>query len=181
MTFGIGDLTRPLVRLSKDFGSPTHRPSTDKGTTTSEGRCHFDKGCRVSWSPVGRRARCAVAAQLVQVCTFVTRNEPRFRNANTIHKHLPWCILPVCRSHLSAHETRDALAAGVPGCVACPSRILELQSIQSSGIAFNWGALLGWSAVAGSVNWAVCLPLYAGGICWTLVYDSIYAHQVRVL
>ncbi|GBE79332.1 DUF21-domain-containing protein [Sparassis crispa] len=45
------------------------------------------------------------------------------------------------------------------------------------GLAFNWGALLGWSAVAGSVNWSVCLPLYAGGICWTLVYDSIYAHQ----
>lgn len=47
-----------------------------------------------------------------------------------------------------------------------------------SGLAFNWGALLGWSAVAGSVDWSVCLPLYAGGICWTLVYDSIYAHQV---
>ncbi|KDQ64714.1 hypothetical protein JAAARDRAFT_235937 [Jaapia argillacea MUCL 33604] len=45
------------------------------------------------------------------------------------------------------------------------------------GLAFNWGALLGWSAVAGTVNWSVCLPLYAGGVCWTLVYDSIYAHQ----
>ncbi|KAJ3756182.1 UbiA prenyltransferase family-domain-containing protein [Lentinula raphanica] len=45
------------------------------------------------------------------------------------------------------------------------------------GLAFNWGALLGWSAVAGAVDWHVCLPLYAGGICWTLVYDSIYAHQ----
>ncbi|KAL5527170.1 hypothetical protein ACEPAG_5961 [Sanghuangporus baumii] len=45
------------------------------------------------------------------------------------------------------------------------------------GLAFNWGALLGWSAVAGSVDWRVALPLYAGGICWTLVYDSIYAHQ----
>ena len=49
-----------------------------------------------------------------------------------------------------------------------------------AGFAFNWGALLGWSAVAGSVDWAVCLPLYAGGVCWTLVYDSIYAHQVRL-
>lgn len=49
------------------------------------------------------------------------------------------------------------------------------------GLAFNWGALLGWSAVAGEVDWSVCLPLYAGGICWTLVYDSIYAHQVRPL
>jgi 4-hydroxybenzoate polyprenyltransferase len=47
------------------------------------------------------------------------------------------------------------------------------------GLAFNWGALLGWSAVAGEVNWQVCIPLYAGGVCWTLVYDSIYAHQVR--
>ena len=47
------------------------------------------------------------------------------------------------------------------------------------GLAFNWGALLGWSAVSGTVDWSVCLPLYAGGVCWTLVYDSIYAHQVR--
>jgi hypothetical protein len=47
-----------------------------------------------------------------------------------------------------------------------------------SGLAFNWGALLGWSAVAGYVDWIVALPIYAGGICWTLVYDSIYAHQV---
>lgn len=38
--------------------------------------------------------------------------------------------------------------------------------------------MLGWSAVAGAVNWHVCLPLYASGVCWTLVYDSIYAHQV---
>ncbi|PBK69700.1 4-hydroxybenzoate polyprenyl transferase [Armillaria solidipes] len=45
------------------------------------------------------------------------------------------------------------------------------------GLAFNWGALLGWAAVAGTTNWSVCLPLYAGGVCWTLVYDTIYAHQ----
>ncbi|KAF9451618.1 4-hydroxybenzoate polyprenyl transferase [Macrolepiota fuliginosa MF-IS2] len=45
------------------------------------------------------------------------------------------------------------------------------------GLAFNWGALLGWSAVVGAVDWSVAVPLYAGGVCWTLVYDSIYAHQ----
>jgi len=45
------------------------------------------------------------------------------------------------------------------------------------GLAFNWGALLGWGAVANSVNWAVCLPLYAAGISFTIVYDTIYAHQ----
>ena len=55
----------------------------------------------------------------------------------------------------------------------------ELKLTCEKGLAFNWGALLGWSAVAGSVDWRIALPLYAGGICWTLVYDSIYAHQVR--
>ncbi|KAM5181490.1 4-hydroxybenzoate polyprenyltransferase, mitochondrial [Mantella aurantiaca] len=45
------------------------------------------------------------------------------------------------------------------------------------GLTFNWGALLGWSAVKGSCDWSVCLPLYASGVLWTLVYDTIYAHQ----
>nr|XP_020657422.1 4-hydroxybenzoate polyprenyltransferase, mitochondrial isoform X2 [Pogona vitticeps] len=47
------------------------------------------------------------------------------------------------------------------------------------GLAFNWGALLGWSAVQGSCNWSVCLPLYFSGVLWTLIYDTIYAHQDR--
>jgi len=45
------------------------------------------------------------------------------------------------------------------------------------GLTFNWGALLGWSAVQGYCNLSVCLPLYAAGVAWTLVYDTIYAHQ----
>ncbi len=44
------------------------------------------------------------------------------------------------------------------------------------GLAFNWGALVGWSAVMGSVSTAP-LILYAGGVFWTLAYDTIYAHQ----
>lgn len=47
------------------------------------------------------------------------------------------------------------------------------------GMTFNWGALLGWSATQGSVDWSACLPLYAAGVCWTIVYDTIYAHQVN--
>ena len=44
------------------------------------------------------------------------------------------------------------------------------------GIAFNWGALLGWVAHTGSLTLAPVL-LYLGGIAWTLFYDTIYAHQ----
>jgi 4-hydroxybenzoate polyprenyltransferase len=46
------------------------------------------------------------------------------------------------------------------------------------GLTFNWGALLGYAAVHGSCDWSVVLPLYLGGAFWTLVYDTIYAHQV---
>lgn len=45
------------------------------------------------------------------------------------------------------------------------------------GLTFNYGALLGWSAVQGSCDWSVVLPLYAGCVAWTLIYDTIYAHQ----
>ncbi|CAK6959825.1 -hydroxybenzoate polyprenyltransferase%2C mitochondrial [Scomber scombrus] len=45
------------------------------------------------------------------------------------------------------------------------------------GLTFNWGALLGWSAVKGCCDWSVCLPLYFSGVMWTLIYDTIYAHQ----
>ncbi len=44
------------------------------------------------------------------------------------------------------------------------------------GFTFNWGALLGWSAVHGSLG-APALALYFAGIFWTLGYDTIYAHQ----
>lgn len=44
------------------------------------------------------------------------------------------------------------------------------------GIAFNWGALLAWTAHAGALHWPAVV-LYLAGIAWTLFYDTIYAHQ----
>lgn len=44
------------------------------------------------------------------------------------------------------------------------------------GLAFNWGALVGWTSLHGSLS-AAPLLLYAGGVAWTLGYDTIYAHQ----
>lgn len=45
------------------------------------------------------------------------------------------------------------------------------------GLTFNWGAILGWAAVHGNIDLSVVGPLYASGVAWTLVYDTIYAHQ----
>jgi 4-hydroxybenzoate polyprenyltransferase len=46
------------------------------------------------------------------------------------------------------------------------------------GLAFSWGALMGWAAAFG----ALAIPpllLYAGSIAWVIGYDTIYAHQDR--
>jgi 4-hydroxybenzoate polyprenyltransferase len=50
------------------------------------------------------------------------------------------------------------------------------------GLTFNWAALVGWAAASGAGDLAAMTPgllLYAGGIFWTLGYDTIYAHQDR--
>jgi 4-hydroxybenzoate polyprenyltransferase len=44
------------------------------------------------------------------------------------------------------------------------------------GLAFSWGALMGWAAVFGRLDVAPVL-LYAAAIAWTIGYDTIYAHQ----
>ncbi len=46
------------------------------------------------------------------------------------------------------------------------------------GLAFSWGALMGWPAAFGRLDWPP-LVLYAGSICWVIGYDTIYAHQDR--
>jgi 4-hydroxybenzoate polyprenyltransferase len=46
------------------------------------------------------------------------------------------------------------------------------------GLAFSWGALMGWAAAFGRLD-APALLLYAGSICWVIGYDTIYAHQDR--
>jgi len=46
------------------------------------------------------------------------------------------------------------------------------------GLAFSWGALMGWPALFGRLDLAP-LVLYAGSIAWVIAYDTIYAHQDR--
>jgi 4-hydroxybenzoate polyprenyltransferase len=46
------------------------------------------------------------------------------------------------------------------------------------GLAFSWGALMGWAGAFGRLDWPAVL-LYAGAISWVIGYDTIYAHQDR--
>ncbi len=46
------------------------------------------------------------------------------------------------------------------------------------GLAFSWGALMGWPALFGRLD-LPALVLYAGSIAWVIGYDTIYAHQDR--
>ncbi|MFC3208649.1 4-hydroxybenzoate octaprenyltransferase [Aquamicrobium soli] len=44
------------------------------------------------------------------------------------------------------------------------------------GLAFSWGALMGWSNEFGDIDGPAVL-LYIGSVMWTIGYDTIYAHQ----
>ncbi|MCP8884935.1 4-hydroxybenzoate octaprenyltransferase [Devosia sp. XJ19-1] len=44
------------------------------------------------------------------------------------------------------------------------------------GLAFSYGALVGWTSQTGALGWAP-LVLYAGTILWVIGYDTIYALQ----
>ncbi|XP_045525764.1 4-hydroxybenzoate polyprenyltransferase, mitochondrial [Pieris brassicae] len=48
------------------------------------------------------------------------------------------------------------------------------------GATFNWGALLGYSVLQGHLEPSVCVPLYIAAMAWTVLYDTIYAHQDKV-
>ena len=101
-------------------------------------------------------------------------SHPASQHATTASHHLP-----------ASTPHRPSSYPTLPCPTTHPSSIHVHTYIQNSpipaqptpGLAFNWGALLGWSAVSGAVHWPVAGLLYAGGVLWTLVYDSIYAHQ----
>ena len=44
------------------------------------------------------------------------------------------------------------------------------------GLVFSWGALVGWPAVTGSLDWPAIL-LWLGTVAWVVGYDTIYAIQ----
>ncbi|CAK9304662.1 unnamed protein product [Gordionus sp. m RMFG-2023] len=49
------------------------------------------------------------------------------------------------------------------------------------GIVFNWGALMGWSAIFGSLQPILPISILSiACICWIVLYDTVYAHQDKI-
>jgi 4-hydroxybenzoate polyprenyltransferase len=44
------------------------------------------------------------------------------------------------------------------------------------GLVFSWGALVGWPAVTGRLDWSPVL-LWTGSVAWVVGYDTLYAIQ----
>ncbi|TXM64125.1 4-hydroxybenzoate octaprenyltransferase [Methylobacterium sp. WL103] len=76
----------------------------------------------------------------------------------------------------------DAFAIGVGLCSLLPVAIYPFMKRVMSmpqlvlGLAFSWGALMGWAALLDQVG-VPALLLYAGTIAWVVGYDTIYAVQ----
>lgn len=77
---------------------------------------------------------------------------------------------------------RFAVVTGVAsmGVVAIYPLMKRITSVPQFilGIAFSWGALMGWASVFRSID-DPALLLFAGSVCWVFGYDTIYAHQDR--
>jgi 4-hydroxybenzoate polyprenyltransferase len=75
---------------------------------------------------------------------------------------------------------RDAVAVGAAslGLVALYPLMKRITHWPQAflGLTFNWGVLVAWAAAGSGPPWPA-IALYAAGICWTLGYDTIYAHQ----
>jgi len=87
---------------------------------------------------------------------------------------------PLCKVRLFSHtHTHTALNTISPTPLPCQRFTNWPQLVL--GLAFNWGALMGWPALHGGADLGLAhtLPLYAAGVCWTLVYDTLYGYQDR--
>ncbi len=110
-----------------------------------------------------------------------TRSRPIPSGQVSVRQALGWAVaqsLAAFAILLTFHPTAIALGVGSLALVAIypfAKRFTWWPQV-FLGLAFNWGALLAWAAVTGSLS-AAPVALYLAGIAWTLFYDTIYAHQ----
>ena len=112
-----------------------------------------------------------------------TRNRPLISGAVTVREALIWMVIQMVASFfLLLTFNGAAVALGVisllPVAIYPFAKRFTWWPQVFLGLAFNWGALLAWTAQTGSLGWPAVI-LYVAGISWTLFYDTIYAHQDR--
>lgn len=66
----------------------------------------------------------------------------------------------------------------VPGVVVYPlmKRVMGYPQF-ILGVVFNSGVLIGYSTLIGAFPPLHCLYLYTASVIWTVIYDTVYAHQ----
>ena len=112
-----------------------------------------------------------------------TRNRPLASGQVTVREALIWMAIQMIASFLllltfnGAAITLGVLAL-LPVAIYPFAKRFTWWPQVFLGLAFNWGALLAWTAQTGSLGWPAAI-LYVAGISWTLFYDTIYAHQDR--
>ncbi|SEF80350.1 4-hydroxybenzoate polyprenyltransferase [Jhaorihella thermophila] len=149
-----------------------------------------------SWSDAWIAAACAAGAWLMRGagCTWNditdrefdarverTRSRPIPSGQVSVKQAVAWMILQALLAFaILLTFNRMAISLGVlsllPVAIYPFAKRFTWWPQVFLGLAFNWGALLAWTAHAGALHWPAVI-LYASGIAWTLFYDTIYAHQ----
>ncbi len=153
---------------------------------------------RLGWQDLWLALACALGAFLMRGagCTWNditdrdidarvarTRSRPLPSGQVTVRQALLWLVLQALVAFLILLTFHPAavmlgILALLPVAIYPFAKRFTWWPQAFLGIAFNWGALLGWAAHAGRLDWPAVV-LYLGGIFWTLFYDTIYAHQDR--
>lgn len=112
-----------------------------------------------------------------------TRNRPLAAGQVTVREALIWMAIQLVASFLLLLTFNGAaimlgILALLPVTIYPFAKRFTWWPQLFLGFAFNWGALLAWTAQTGSLG-VPAVILYLAGISWTLFYDTIYAHQDR--
>lgn len=131
------------------------------------------RGAGCTWNDITDRE---IDAQVARTCS-----RPLPSGQVTVKKALAWLALQTGISAailltFNLNTILLGLAALLPVAVYPFAKRFTWWPQVFLGVAFNWGALLAWTAHTGSLGWPAVL-LYLSGIAWTLFYDTIYAHQ----
>lgn len=131
------------------------------------------RGAGCTWNDITDRK---IDAQVAR-----TRSRPIPSGQVSVKMAVVWMVLQITLSAaLLLTLNRGAIAMGVlallPVAVYPYAKRFTWWPQMFLGLAFNWGALMGWVAHTGTIAWPAII-LYTAGIAWTLFYDTIYAHQ----